>query len=115
MDGVCKMNACWIRFVSVFSLFCQHFRASTTQNDLRATIAPRVLSSCKVCLLWRRRYLVIRKIEKQTLVVKIFCDEQRAILSFLIRPGHAHLTSIRESTSDHQTANTETGRNWISP
>ena len=45
MDDLRKIDDFWIRFVSVFSLFCQHFRASTTQNDLRATLAPRVLSS----------------------------------------------------------------------
>ena len=45
MDDLWKIDDFWIRFVSVFSLFCQHFRASTTQNDLRATLAPRVLSS----------------------------------------------------------------------
>ena len=45
MDGLCKIVDFWIRVVSVFSVLCQHFRASTTQNDLRATLAPRVLSS----------------------------------------------------------------------
>ena len=32
----------WIHFVSMFSLFCQLFQASFTQNDLRATLALRV-------------------------------------------------------------------------
>ena len=45
MDDLCKIDDFWIRFVSVFLVLCQHFRASTTQNDLRATLAPRVLSS----------------------------------------------------------------------
>ena len=45
MDDLRKIDDLWIRFVSAFSLFCRHFRASTTKNDLRATLAPRVLSS----------------------------------------------------------------------
>ena len=45
MDDFCIIGDFWIRFVSAFSLFCEHFRASTTQNDLRATLAPQVLSS----------------------------------------------------------------------
>ena len=63
MDVLCKTDDFWIRFVSVFSLFGQHFRASTTQNDLRATLAPRVLSSSN--LLWRHTSVLVRTLSRR--------------------------------------------------